>query len=189
MNKISISVTVLLTELCVTAGAAAHVGITSPQRYSTVEPGTRVELKWTIQDHGAGTFDVEFSPDGSAAFSAVERNIAKTDSGPFRYLWRVPNVSCELCRVRVTMRAGGSSWEDVVPLSIGSASAPPNSAGGSQASTIEEGAGDAAATDDEAGGCSVSSTAGSGRPWSVVFVVLGAGELWRRRRRPIRTAC
>lgn len=94
--------------LLFTTGSKAHVRLDTALGGETYAAGEMVELQWDAYIyHGPGTIDLEFFEDGGDSYTSIVSDIPllSEDEAVGTYMWTVPDVNSDFCRVKVTYTA------------------------------------------------------------------------------------
>lgn len=105
----------LLALTLLTAGAAAHVQVTSPNGGENLLGQQTFQVEWfDLVNHGSGvTYLVEFSADGGTTWTQVADNLGYS-GGTSSYSWVVPDQTTSMGTIRVTMHVSTNVYyEDV----------------------------------------------------------------------------
>jgi hypothetical protein len=79
--------------------ALPHVGLVYPKGGETFEAGDTITVKWQeLIPHGSSDWDLRFTLNAGLTWEDIAINLPKSQ---LTYDWTVPNVSSDLCRIRI----------------------------------------------------------------------------------------
>lgn len=99
MKKVKVITFIVVFMMSFAGESTAHCHLDYPVGGETFNAGDMVTIKWSIVIyHGASNWDLSFSSDNGVTWMPIESNISETI---LSYVWTVPNISSNSCRVKV----------------------------------------------------------------------------------------